>query len=79
MSELENELKVTALMERIGQIATEYEGKIADLRVQTTILVARMQERVSSLEAEVERLTGATRDATVGATDVSQEQDSTED
>lgn len=45
----ENELKVTALTQRIGELTSEYEGKIADLRV----LVTQQQQQIADLESSL--------------------------
>lgn len=49
-----NELKVQALTERVAQLTAEYENKIADLRVELTVVTNESQERISELEAQVE-------------------------
>lgn len=45
-----NELKILALRERISQLTTDYEDKIADLRVALTISEQEKLELVESLK-----------------------------
>lgn len=42
------ELKVKALLERVSNLTTEYENKVADLRVELTVV---SQERDAEVEA----------------------------
>ena len=45
----DNELKIAALKERMGQIVTEYEEKVADLRV----IVTNQQHQLEHLESQL--------------------------
>jgi hypothetical protein len=47
-----NELKVTALLERVSEITTQYENRVADLRVDITVL----SQELGEAQAEVKRL-----------------------
>lgn len=47
-----NELKNQALLERVSELATQYENRVADLRVEVTL---QSQELVGK-SAEIERL-----------------------
>lgn len=46
----DNELKVTALKQRLGEVVSDYEERIADLRVAVT----RQQEEINNLNAALE-------------------------
>lgn len=46
-----DQLKVVALTQRIGEITSEYESKIADMRVAFTEEIDRMQE-ISNAQLE---------------------------
>lgn len=50
------DLKVLALTERIGQIASDYESKIAELRTDATIQIAALNARIEELQEENENL-----------------------
>ena len=45
----DNELKIVALKERMGQIVTDYEEKVADLRV----IVTKQQQQLEHLESQL--------------------------
>lgn len=47
-----NELKVMALRERVAQLTADYEDKIADLRVELTLLTQRLEELEKGQEGE---------------------------
>lgn len=47
-----NELKVQALLERVSEITTTYENRVADLRVELTTVSQELQE----VRVEVQRL-----------------------
>lgn len=47
----EKDLKITALQQRIGEMAAEYEGKVADLRV---VLTRQEQQNNELQQALVE-------------------------
>lgn len=52
-----NELKVQALLERVSNLTAEYENKVADLRVELTMLsqeVASLRDGSSKSDASVE-------------------------
>ena len=46
----DKDLKITALTQRIGELTSQYEDKIADLRVAVT----RQEETIKELRAAVE-------------------------
>lgn len=50
------ELKVTALTEKIGRLVSKYEEDIADMRVDATITITNLREQVQSLTEENNRL-----------------------
>lgn len=52
-----NELKVMALRERVAALTADYEDKVADLRVELT-LVSQELEEFKSKEAEAEKDNG---------------------
>lgn len=41
---MEKDLKIQALLERIASLTTEYENKVADLRVQLTLLSEELRK-----------------------------------
>lgn len=45
----DNELKITALKERMGQMVADYEERVADLRV----IVTNQQQKVEQLESQL--------------------------
>lgn len=45
----DNELKIAALKERMGQMVADYEEKVADLRV----IVTNQQQQVEYLESQL--------------------------
>lgn len=45
-----NELKVQALLERVSSLTVEYENKVADLRVEVTLLSNQIQATQSEVE-----------------------------
>lgn len=49
-----NEYKVMALRERMAQIVSEYEDRIADLRVELTIVSQRLERYETEREAELD-------------------------
>jgi hypothetical protein len=51
------ELKTHALSERLSQIVTEYENRVADLRVEFTLEVSARDERIAELEARIDQAT----------------------
>lgn len=55
------DLKVQALLERVSSLTTEYENKVADLRVELTVSEqsnAQLVEQVESLTKKVDKLSG---------------------
>lgn len=48
----DKDLKITALTQRIGEITSQYEDKIADLRVAIT----RQEETINDLNGQVQSL-----------------------
>lgn len=56
MTETRDALKVVALREKIGQLVSNYEDSIADLRAQSTIAITELNEKVRSLEYYIEEL-----------------------
>lgn len=55
MTEDKNELKIIGLTQRIGEITSNYERRIIDLRADLTIEVNRLEQENKSLREEVER------------------------
>ena len=45
----DNELKIAALKERMGQMVADYEERVADLRV----IVTNQQQKVEQLESQL--------------------------
>lgn len=55
MTDNKDTLKVTALKERIGSIVSEYEEHIAELRAQSTVVIQELNEKITQLEAIIQR------------------------
>jgi hypothetical protein len=51
-----NELKILGFTQRIGEIASNYEARIIDLRADLTIEIQRLEKENKSLKEEVDRL-----------------------
>jgi hypothetical protein len=47
------DLKIQALTERLASIVADYEDKFADVRVEFTVTVEALQNRIADLEAQV--------------------------
>lgn len=47
-------LKVQALTERISELVGQYEEKIVDMRATITITVNELEQRIASLESELQ-------------------------
>lgn len=56
MNETKDELKVMALRERIGVLASQYEENFADLRADATMEVNRLNAEVERLQQENDAL-----------------------
>lgn len=53
------DLKIEALLQRVSSLTTEYENRVADLRVELTLEAQERQDaqtRVAELEEELNRL-----------------------
>ena len=50
----EHELMTVALQQRIGEIVSDYEGRIAATRASFTIQLQELQEQVRKLNAQIE-------------------------
>lgn len=48
------ELKIRALVERIGEMAAVHENQIADLRAEATLQIQSLQDRIAELEGNNE-------------------------
>lgn len=46
-----NELKIQALLEKIGNLSTQYENQVADLRVEITLLSQDKNQLQSEFDA----------------------------
>lgn len=51
-----NELKVTALTQRIGEITSKYEEQVAELRAQATMAIEKLDSENKELHEDVKRL-----------------------
>lgn len=51
-----DQLKSLALKQRIGEITSNYEDRVADLRADFTLHIEGMQDRISAQEAQIESL-----------------------
>lgn len=49
-----NELKIMALRERVAQLTAEYEDKVADLRVELTLVSQELEEYKQDADAAPE-------------------------
>lgn len=49
-------LKIQALTQRISELVTQYEDKMADFRVEHTAIIQQAQEQIHSLSSNVEEL-----------------------
>lgn len=54
-----NELKVQALTEKIGNVVSNYENQIADIRADITIEFQRRDQEKAELEARIVELESA--------------------
>ncbi|QMP84197.1 hypothetical protein HUN41_00068 [Streptomyces phage Coruscant] len=51
-----NELKILGYKQRMGQVTSEYEDRIIDIRVDLTLEIQRMNEEIQRLNSENQRL-----------------------
>lgn len=51
---LQYELKIQALLERVSTLTTEYENKVADLRVELTMTAQQLEQAVKEIKAHQE-------------------------
>ena len=50
------DLKIQALRERVSALTTEYEDKVADLRVELTINSAEFEQAMETMKAYIQEL-----------------------
>jgi hypothetical protein len=53
-----SELMVMAFKQRIGQLTSEYEGQLAQLRVEATMEINRLNEELTKAHVELETYRG---------------------
>lgn len=50
------DLKIQALKERVSTLTTDYEDKVADLRVELTVTTIELNERLADLQSRYDEL-----------------------